>query len=358
MVLRHGDRGIVYGNFFLNGKGGVRVKEGRGHAIFNNYFQGLKDRSIFIQNAKADPVKDVIIAHNTFVNTAKVRLNGNANEKPKGIKVYNNLFSNEGTSVISHTTGLEDFKGNLFKGKLDAKKAVKGFVSTKPLLEKNEFGLYQISYKSPVINSSEAGYLFIPSPDGMVVDANILLDISKNPRPTQEDKKDVGCSEFFISTKLKPHADKKNTGPSYLVKTKQPAKKVNKAPVAAKPKAKIPSKTKDVSPAAVKKPEVVVPKVSTKAVSEKVPVSTDSVKKEVVDPVVKGAGEKNINSTTVKKPEVVTPKVSTKAVSEKVSTSTDQVKKEVVAPAINNIESKKSEILNQKVKPDTTATGL
>ena len=88
------------------------------------------------------------------------------------------------------------------------------------------------------------------------------------------------------------------------------------------------------------------------------PVSTDSVKKDIVEPVVKSAGEKNINSTTVKKPEVDAPKVSTKAISEKVSTSTDQIKKEVVAPAINNIESEKSEILNQKVKPDTTATGL
>ena len=43
LVLRHGSEAVVYGNFFLNGKGGVRVREGQDHYIFNNYFYELKD---------------------------------------------------------------------------------------------------------------------------------------------------------------------------------------------------------------------------------------------------------------------------------------------------------------------------
>ena len=49
LVLRHGDEAIVYGNFFLNNMGGVRVREGSNHFIYNNYLEGLDRRSKFLQ---------------------------------------------------------------------------------------------------------------------------------------------------------------------------------------------------------------------------------------------------------------------------------------------------------------------
>ncbi len=45
-----GDEAIVYGNFFLNNMGGVRVREGQNHFIYNNYFSGLTSRAIYLQN--------------------------------------------------------------------------------------------------------------------------------------------------------------------------------------------------------------------------------------------------------------------------------------------------------------------
>lgn len=215
VVLRHGDGASVYGNFFLNGKGGVRVKEGRNHSIFNNYFSGLKDTSIYLQNTAADPVRNVSIIHNTFVNTAKVRLDGAGDNPPKGISVFNNLFSNQKLNILSHATGSEQWGGNFYSGNLGMK-PIGGLSQINLLLEENQFGFYQLSFRSPLINKSEAGYPLITAVQGLGVDVDIMLDITKTSRPKEEDKKDVGCYEFFISSKIKTHASLKNTGPSYL----------------------------------------------------------------------------------------------------------------------------------------------
>lgn len=81
MVLRHGENGVVAGNWFIgNGKpftGGVRIIN-EGHQVYNNYFYKLRGddfRSPLvimngIPNSPANgyaPVKNVIVANNTFV---------------------------------------------------------------------------------------------------------------------------------------------------------------------------------------------------------------------------------------------------------------------------------------------------
>lgn len=81
MVLRHGDNGVVAGNWFIgNGKpftGGVRIIN-EGHQVYNNYFYKLRGDDFRtplvimngIPNSPANgyaPVKNVIVANNTFV---------------------------------------------------------------------------------------------------------------------------------------------------------------------------------------------------------------------------------------------------------------------------------------------------
>lgn len=63
----------VYGNFFMNGKGGIRIREGQHHYIYNNYFYNLQDRAIFLQNDDSDPLADINIAFNTIINCGEVR---------------------------------------------------------------------------------------------------------------------------------------------------------------------------------------------------------------------------------------------------------------------------------------------
>src|SRR5690606_3503188 len=85
LVLRHGNRNVVEGNFFIgnkkNGTGGVRFY-GDDHKIFNNYFEGLTgttwDAAITVTNGDADyPSSNLskhfrprrtVIAFNTMIN--------------------------------------------------------------------------------------------------------------------------------------------------------------------------------------------------------------------------------------------------------------------------------------------------
>ncbi len=81
MVLRHGDNGVVAGNWFIgNGKpftGGVRIIN-EGHLVYNNFFYKLRGEDfrapLVIMNAIPNSpangyaaVKNVIVANNTFV---------------------------------------------------------------------------------------------------------------------------------------------------------------------------------------------------------------------------------------------------------------------------------------------------
>lgn len=81
LVLRHGNRAVVSGNWFIgNGKeytGGVRVIN-EGHQIYNNYFYKLTGEefrsALALMNAIPDsplngyaPVKNVLVANNTYV---------------------------------------------------------------------------------------------------------------------------------------------------------------------------------------------------------------------------------------------------------------------------------------------------
>ena len=217
LVLRHGDGAAVYGNFFLNGKGGVRIKEGENHAVYNNYFSGLTGRSIVIQNTKLDPVRNITIAYNTFVKTAKIKLGGDKPEyQPKRVVISNNIFMEPTKSSIADPTGTEIWLGNMYYGSLGITER-KGLENDNPLLERNDFGFYQLTFRSAAINASESGGLMmIPKIPEQNSDFSLNYDVMKHTRPKEVSKKDLGCWEFQVGAKVRPLATKFNTGPSYL----------------------------------------------------------------------------------------------------------------------------------------------
>ena len=232
LVLRHGNESYVYGNFFLRGKGGVRAKEGSNHYIFNNYFNELKDRSIALFTGGSNPVKNVYIMNNTFVNTAKLHLGGNKTVIPKKVVFANNLFSSSGASNnIGNATGKELWIGNMYQGSLGIP-ATKGLTKIAPLLHKNEFGFFEPEKKSPVINSSVNSKIKLPVFTGLDPDTMLALDIVKNKRPIEPTQKDVGCLELTAAPAVfKPFATSENTGPSYktgLIKEEKKPKKTEK----------------------------------------------------------------------------------------------------------------------------------
>ena len=72
-TLRHGSDNVVYGNFFLKGAG-LRIKEGQNQMVYNNYFETGNYWTIRLENYKVDPLKNIVIAHNTFANSGSMRL--------------------------------------------------------------------------------------------------------------------------------------------------------------------------------------------------------------------------------------------------------------------------------------------
>ncbi|MEM8524212.1 MAG: chondroitinase-B domain-containing protein [Bacteroidota bacterium] len=216
LVLRHGSEAVVYGNFFLNGKGGVRVREGQNHYIYNNYFYELDDRAIFLQNKSSDPLGNINIAFNTIIDCSEVILGGNGNHKPTQVTFANNLFANPDDNLFEEATRTETWINNIAFGDLGISLPASGITATNPLLEENSEGFFGLAENSPAINAAQVGYAAIPQFEGMeAVDTDILLDLMKQSRPVVVEEKDLGSNEYPHAVLIRPMATEANTGPSY-----------------------------------------------------------------------------------------------------------------------------------------------
>jgi len=216
LVLRHGDEGIVYGNFFLNNMGGIRIREGSDHFVYNNYFEGLDRRAIYLQNDPSDPLSDIHIYHNTIINSEEIRLGSNGNNPPSKVVIANNVFTNPIEQLFVEATGNETWIGNLSFGTLGIDRPALGLSDTDPLLYVNTEGYYQPEANSPVIAAAGADYPAVPLYPGMDYDHEIWLDLMKESRPVSVEDRAIGASEFSSTTLVQPHATELNTGPSYL----------------------------------------------------------------------------------------------------------------------------------------------
>ena len=216
LVLRHGDEGIVYGNFFLNGMGGIRIREGSHHFIFNNYFEDLDKRVIYLMNDGADPLSDVHIYHNTVVNSEEVRLGGPGNNPPTQVTLANNVFANPVARLFQDATGNETWISNYAFGTLGIGSPSTGLSATDPQLTMNIEGFFQPDSNSSVIASASSGYPAIPLFPGMDYDHEIMLDLMKESRPSTLTNRAIGASEFSSTVSVQPHATELNTGPLYL----------------------------------------------------------------------------------------------------------------------------------------------
>lgn len=216
LVLRHGSEAIVYANFFLNGKGGVRVREGQNHYIYNNYFYELDDRPIYLQNESSDPLDNINIAFNTITDCAEVILGGDGSYKPTNVTFSNNIFTDPQNDLFEEATGTETWISNIATSYLGITLPSSGVTITDPLLEENSDGFFGLAANSPAINAALPGYALLPQFEGMdQIDADISLDLMGQPRPAMTEEKDLGCSEFPHDVQIQPIATEENTGPDY-----------------------------------------------------------------------------------------------------------------------------------------------
>jgi poly(beta-D-mannuronate) lyase len=187
VALRHGDRNLVEGNFFLgNGKpytGGVRVIN-ESQIIRNNHFQELTGPRFFgplavmngVPNSLPNryiPVKNALIEGNRFFNCRSMGLGEGAdNERsvpPSACRIEGNLFFNQ--EEMPPYVAVADISGFSFKNNqaLIAGKpfAAPGFTAASSDYVKID-GLYQsASYKPvlPVLRKDCGPSAYVPTPD-------------------------------------------------------------------------------------------------------------------------------------------------------------------------------------------------
>ncbi|MFK8164728.1 MAG: chondroitinase-B domain-containing protein [Lewinella sp.] len=138
LVLRHGARARVEGNFFLGeGKpksGGIRITD-RDHVVVNNFFTGLNNLgdqwnnaiTIVAGNATSggssngyQQVDDILVAFNTIYNADDpIFFNDRDNNVSSGTIAYNLVYSTDGQLVagdFANTGAGMTYEGNIFGG--------------------------------------------------------------------------------------------------------------------------------------------------------------------------------------------------------------------------------------------------
>ncbi|HVI44476.1 MAG TPA: chondroitinase-B domain-containing protein [Chitinophaga sp.] len=229
--FRHGDRNIVYANFFLgegkSGTGGVRVIGSKNY-IVNNYFSGLDaanstgDAVIILQKGESyaagetrfnPQIDSCVIAYNTIdVYSSGNGLdlnNGSRPLSPKNVVVANNLIRSTRTNVANTLTGTEDWRGNIFSGPLGITNPG-GIVVRDPGLTANS---WQLLSNSKSIDSGKGGWGGIRAIAGLDVDTKVLLDIDGQ---TRTNYKDVGCDEAVSGTIINRPLNAADVGPAWL----------------------------------------------------------------------------------------------------------------------------------------------
>lgn len=192
LVFRHGSGQVAEGNKFLDGQNGIRVY-GADHRIINNYFENIPTGGTSssyalvipggtvaedgtVANAGYAQPRNVLVAHNTFVNNAVSIVIGSSSSeefKPVDIIVANNIVTGSSGKLVQVNNGEISFSNNLVYAEGSAilgNIPESGYVSLDPLLERAE-GIYVPSGASPAIDAVRAADSF-----------GISKDILGNPR--------------------------------------------------------------------------------------------------------------------------------------------------------------------------------
>lgn len=227
LVLRTGNKTSAYGNFFIN-SGGIRVKEGNNHMIYNNYFEGVGNAgysAIQLMNFKlnkktlvGEPLDIIYVYNNTFYNSAEVDLGGEGENPPKNVKIANNIFYKTAGSAFTNDNPNVSFANNIFfgGGEIGISATKNSFTKIDPKLALNTSGFYGLTAASPAIDNAITNNPAILANVNEDNDANLMLDIQGQSRTADKSKKDIGCDEYSNAAISNHPLKKSEVGPSYL----------------------------------------------------------------------------------------------------------------------------------------------
>lgn len=186
LVMRHGARATVQGNYFLGeneeGTGGIRITDSY-HVITNNYFQDListgdkwnngitlvggSDTSGGITNGY-QKVDDIVVAYNTLYNVeSPIFYNDRSSYDPTGVLDNNVIYTTLSDVVggdISGTGQGMTYDGNIFSGSALGI-SNDGFTESDPQFFPNG-EIFQVSNSGPAARKGSA--IYSPHTDNMV----------------------------------------------------------------------------------------------------------------------------------------------------------------------------------------------
>jgi hypothetical protein len=206
LVLRHGNRNQVYGNYILgegNAKaGGMRIC-GADHRIFNNYIAGVKrGPAIFLEGGDGDgtdvPGKQhyrvyrTQVVNNTVVGS-HIQVGGAHPLVPIDCTVANNLV--EGDGIREDGAQGTKYAGNIVSGGGLTRAQNEIRVADPGLVEVD--GLWRIKAGSPAIDASAPGFDYVRE------------DIDGQPRA----KADVGADELSTAPATNRPLTERDVGP-------------------------------------------------------------------------------------------------------------------------------------------------
>ena len=217
-VFRTGSNNTAYGNFFIN-SGGVRVKEGQNHMIYNNYFEGTAaNSSLELTNQSVNPLGTIYVVHNTFYNSGAIVLGGSGANPPQNVVLANNIFFKTGGTILSDLNANATYVSNLFFGGAALGRAFVSseFTNANPLLTTTVGGIYGPWAGSPALRSASAAYpALLDNPD-VTVDATMLQDVEGKSRPVDRTQKALGSVQYNSDAVLYRPLSRRTAGPSYL----------------------------------------------------------------------------------------------------------------------------------------------
>ncbi|MFJ2740862.1 polysaccharide lyase 6 family protein [Streptomyces sp. NPDC087440] len=215
IVLRHGNRNRVEGNYLLDGKDGIRLY-GNDHTIVNNYLSGLSGDALVIGSGSTrdhhpgeteperrgnDACDRVVVAHNTLLNNNKSLCGESRTHAPQDVIVADNLLvSDTETLVAMGATTRFTWRTNMLWGAApNGTIPSGGFLRADPRLTPGADGVQRLSATSPAIGAATLS----PS---VVTD-----DIDGDQRGST---RDIGADEYTTTPALRHPLTPADVGPN------------------------------------------------------------------------------------------------------------------------------------------------
>ncbi|MFI8436181.1 chondroitinase-B domain-containing protein [Streptomyces sp. NPDC079020] len=215
IVLRHGNRSRVEGNFLLGGTDGLRLY-GNDHLIVNNYLGGLSGRALVIGSGTTrdhnsgetteerrgnDACDRAVIVHNTLFNNSSTLSGETRAYEPRNAVIADNLLvGSSGSLVAMGTTTAFTWQSNILWGTASNGNAPSGgYTRVDPKLVTGPDGIARLSAGSPAIG---AATLAAPT---------VTDDIDGDARGSA---RDVGADEYSTAPALRHPLTTADVGPN------------------------------------------------------------------------------------------------------------------------------------------------